>query len=495
MSLMSGGFLVVALIVALFLFWYCINNTFQGKLFYYRIFKLGSLSKKVSVDPDGWTKGEKTLCGDFKKFIPAMDRAEFENSKEYLKKAGDLGRTPIPFWLILVIGLLIIAEGMGFSFLLGTFIAPEGTADTYALLMVAIVLTLCIVLGFIMHFAGHQLHRTRLIANCRRDWLETNSSDNKPFKTDEIGVHQNQGIDDADPPYTQIANRVGDRGSYAMVIIAALTISAIAFGSTYMRMKGLDKARADETLGKAAVSQSAPIGNPFASKSADGLPAEVVASNDSATAKGASQSQDAGTIEAYSAFGILGVIFVITQIVAITAGFKWGFAGKEGKSAYERTRGFASWTQVKEVKDAFIEPVEELTSALHSKFQGGNRKLTVHTFKQYIAKSSMDEEASTVQKDVSKPAANTTVAVPPLRESDIVGGPEAQPAPPQQAPSMPSDGSVQLHLNALDALSSKEDKQAYVARQSAGVREQIVDAVKARKQAEAAALKELEGLF
>ena len=482
MSLLTGGFFVVVAIATFLLFWYVINNTFQGKLFYYRLFKLGPLSKKVSVDPDGWTKGENTMCGDFKKFIPAMDRFEFENSKEYIKKAGDLGRSPIPFWLIVVIGLLIIAEGMGFSFLLGTFIAPDGTGDTYTLLMVAIVLTLCIVLGFIMHFAGHQLHRTRLIENSRRDWQETNSADNRPFKTSEIGVHQPQNIDDADPPYTQVANRVGDRGSYTMVIIAALTILSIAFGSTYMRMKGLDKAHAQETLGRPSQPQSAPTGNPFA-KSNDGLPAEVAGSNDKAIVKGENQSADAGTIEAYSAFAILAVIFVITQIVAITAGFKWGFAGKEGKAAFERTRGFASWTEVREVKDRYIEPVEELVTKLHARFQGGNRKLTVHTFKQYLFKSSVEEPEEKPDTTRQHPRDEKTHA-PPLAPTEKTSGGTSN-----------IIDTVQSHLDTLDTLASREEKQAYVVRQPAAVREQIVSAIKIRKEAEAAALKEVENLF
>lgn len=475
MSLIAGGITLLAVVLGLSLLWYCINNTFQGKLFYYRLIKLRGISSKTSVGHDGWTKAENALGGDFKKFVPAMDRVEFENSKNYLKKAGDLGRTPLPFWLIAVIAILIIAEGLGFSYLLGTFIAPEGTADTYTLLMVALVLVLCVVLGMITHAAGHQLYRTRLINGARRDWQEIRSNNERPFKTHEVSLHQDQVLDDAESSCTQLVNRVGDRGQYTMVIIAVLTIVIIAFFSTHMRMKGHEKAMADQTMGKPAAVSAAPS-NPFADK-ADGLPAAVTASNDKANATAEKEVANADKDEAMSAFIILAVIFVITQIVAIYAGFKWGFGGKESGAAFSRTRGFASWTQVREVKDAFIQPVEELMTGLHAKFSEGNRKIPVHTFKQYIAKTASDAG------DEGDEGAATAPAEAPAAPAAAAASAAAVP------------DSLQSHLEAIDALASKEQKEAYVLSLTPGARAAVIGEIKARQSRQADAAKEVEGLF
>lgn len=473
MSLISSGVVLLLVILVGAMVWYSINNTFHGKLFYYRMLKLRAISGKTSTSADGWTKAENTLGGDFKKFIPAMDRDEFDNSKTYLSKAGDLGRQPLPFWLMAVIGILIIAEGLGFSYLLGTFIAPEGTADTYTLLMVALVLVLCVVLGMIMHAAGHQLYRTRLISAARIDWQQTNARNDRPFKTHEVSLHQPQTIDDGEIACTQLVNRVGDNGKYTMVFVAVCTIVVIAVLSTTMRIKAHEKSEADRTVGTQVAADTS---NPFAQGGQNGLPAAVTAPNQQANDIAAKQIHDASTSEAMSAFIILAVIFVITQIVAIYAGFKWGFGGKESPAAYKRTRGFASWTEVKEVRGAFVEPVEELMTGLHAKFSETNRKLVVHNFKQYLAKTA--SEAASDDYPPARAAAPAPVIAPA----------------PAAAPAAAPQGSVQTHMDALDALTDKSAKEQYVLRLDADTRAGVIAAVKARQQRDAAA-KEVEGLF
>jgi hypothetical protein len=475
MSLISLGVTLLLTVLFISLAWYCVNNTFHGKLFYYRMFKLRSIGGKTSVGADGWTKAENTLGGDFKKFIPAMDREEFENSKTYLTKAGDLGRVPLPFWLIAVIGTLIIAEGLGFSYLLGTFIAPEGTADTYTLLMVALVLVLCVVLGMITHAAGHQLYRTSLINAARVNWEQITTGHDREFKSHEVSLHQPQTIDDAYPAPTQLVNRVGDRGQYTMVIIAVITIITIAVLSTAMRLKAHEKAEADRTIGMQVTTESS---NPFAAKG-DGLPAAVTAPNKEANENAAKQIHDAGTAEAMSAFIILAVIFIITQIVAIYAGFKWGFGGKESGAAYKRTRGFASWAQVREVKEAFVEPVEELMTALHAKFNETNRKLPVHSFKQYLAKT-------------AAAAAEAEGAQGTARETAPAATAPAAPAPaPAPAAADTLRDELQAHLAAIERLAGKDDKEQYVLGLDGELRSRVIQAIKARQ----AAAKEMEGMF
>jgi len=483
MSLISLVCTLLFTAVSVALVWYCVNNTFYGKLFYYRMFKLRSISSKTSTGADGWTKAENTLGGDFKKFVPAMDRAEFENSKMYLTKAGDLGRQPLPFWLIAVIGTLIIAEGLGFSYLLGTFIAPEGTADTYTLMMVALVLVLCVVLGMITHAAGHQLYRTNLINAVRVNWEQTVQDNHREFKTHEISLHQPQSIDDDQPAPTQLVNRVGDRGKYTMVIIAVIVIVTIAVFSTSMRIKAHEKAETDRTIGMQVAPESS---NPFAQTSGDGLPAAVTGPNKQAREEAAKQIHDAGTSEAMSAFIILAVIFVVTQIVAIYAGFKWGFGGKESAAAYKRTRGFASWTEVREVKEAFVEPVEELMTSLHGKFSETNRKLPVHSFKQYLLKTAAAADVED-GKTTTVPAA----PMPPRQVPPLV---EPQPWVPTTTLADAGEDSVESHLKAIGRLAGKVEKEQYVLGLDNPMRTDVIQALKLRQQQEAAA-KEVEGLF
>jgi hypothetical protein len=171
--------------------------------------KLARLSRdntRTSRD-QSWTNGERTLCHDYKQFLHLTTESEFRKRLVYLSKAHDLGRTPLPGWLILLLATLVIAEGLGFSYLLGSWMAMEGSENTRQLLMVAIVFVLCVILLFITHSAGHQLYRTSLVNRCNKEWRDDGQPGN--FKSGSMMLNDDQSKDDQHSEYTQVVNRVG----------------------------------------------------------------------------------------------------------------------------------------------------------------------------------------------------------------------------------------------------------------------------------------------
>ncbi|MGO4470174.1 hypothetical protein AB4Z11_31965, partial [Pseudoduganella sp. RAF53_2] len=186
-------------------FWYALP--FVGKTA-----RLANDSSRFAKD-NSWTNSERTLCNDYAQFMHLTSEAEFNKRIDYMSKAGDTGRSPTPGWLFLVLGLLIIAEGMGFSYLLGSWMAMEGSENTRLLLMGGIVFVLCVVMGFLTHNAGHQLFRTNLIRRCKKEWIDDGKKGK--LRTVNISLKDDQRQDDSLPHYTQCVNRVGNDSSYA----------------------------------------------------------------------------------------------------------------------------------------------------------------------------------------------------------------------------------------------------------------------------------------
>ncbi|MGO4380244.1 hypothetical protein AB4Z19_18355 [Pseudoduganella sp. RAF19] len=355
-------------------FWYALP--FVGKTA-----RLANDSSRFAKD-NSWTNSERTLCNDYAQFMHLTSEAEFNKRIDYMSKAGDTGRSPTPGWLFLVLGLLIIAEGMGFSYLLGSWMAMEGSENTRLLLMGGIVFVLCVVMGFLTHNAGHQLFRTNLIRRCKKEWIDDGKKGK--LRTVNISLKDDQRQDDSLPHYTQCVNRVGNDSSYALVGIAAAAIIVIAVMSTVMRVKHLESDQGRETLQSVPTAQASAEGNPFANGA---LPAEITAPQAAADTKAKEDINSSTKVEGLSAFVMLAFIFVVTQIVGIIAGYKWGFAGKNSKDAYKSTLGFSTYDDYSRYFSPILSNAEAKLSTLQQRLieQGDNVDLSLkHTFEQFL---------------------------------------------------------------------------------------------------------------
>lgn len=360
-------------------FWYSIP--FVGKL--------ARLSKDTTRSSNpGWLRAEETLCSDYRKHITTTSEAEFRKRLTYMSKAQDLGRHPLPGWMVAVLAVLLVAEGLGFSYLLGTWMAREGSANVHTLLMLAIVFVICTIMLFLTHAAGHQLYRTGLIKRSDKEWRDNGQEG--PLRTQEVKLDDDQVVDDSAPAFTQTVNRVGTHGSYVMVIITAIAVLAIASVSTWMRVNHLNQEMIERT---AVQGGSTGDGNPFASGNApaatgnSAVPAELAKPQQEADMKAKAESLSNEKGEGLAAFIMLALIFVVTQIVGIYAGYKYGFAGKESAAAYRGTRGYATYDDYMDrfepmiqVGQAKLQTLQRNLSAL-----GGNVRLSLNkTFDDFI---------------------------------------------------------------------------------------------------------------
>ncbi len=237
--------LIGAIIVIGTLAWWIKKDTFLLTDIIYRfplIGKLARFSKDYSeANRGGWLNVETTLCHDYARHVSALPKSEFDKNSEYLRKAYDHGRKPIPIAVISFLALLIALEGLGFSYLLSSWMALESSQNERKLLTFAIVCVLAAILVWVTHAAGHQLYRTRLLRSCFQQFQAVRQTDEPPgrkkvFISQVVALKDDQSVDNDQPTHVQCANRIAttpsDHGSLSWVWIAGLLVVFIAVIST-----------------------------------------------------------------------------------------------------------------------------------------------------------------------------------------------------------------------------------------------------------------------
>lgn len=429
---------------------------------------IAQLAKDRTSSKDGWTRAEEKLCAIYKPYIVLLSESTFNERIEYLRKSADLGRAPTPMWVWVLLVVLVIAEGLGFSYLLGSWMAREGSANTHTLLMFAIVLVLCVILVALTHAAGHQYYRTSLLRSCFKRYKDTGGNE---YASRQIALKDEQSKDDNEPDYKQIANRVAkhshDKGSYAAGIIAIVAIAFIAVVSTYMRVQNLESELSKET----SLQQPQAAANPFSKLP---LPTDVATPQRQADAKAAAETTSATEKEGLAAFAMLGFIFVITQIVGMGAGYKYGFAGKESLDAYRATGGYSTYDDYW----AYFQPIRDLINARLKDLQQrmeehSHTKLALSkTFDDFLFEQS--EQSNSIRRNIDKPR----------------NGPASAGETAKLAQSAPDEPSIEMAKSELSRLADKKQQQDYFLSLPTHLQSELKPWLKQRK--EEAARKEAE---
>lgn len=336
----SGGALAGILLTLVAGAYLLTRNSFWWTDMSYRLPVIGKLarySQDYSETRRGeWLNVEAALCRDYARHVVCLSKQQFENDREYLRKAFDHGRRPMPGWVLLVLGLLIAAEGFGFSYVLSGLMALDSSENLRFYLTWAIVFVLATILVWVTHKAGHQLYRTRLLRSCFRQYqahaiVDQGAGERKKvFSSHVVSLADPQTIDDAQPPHVQCANRVvthpGDRGNYVWLWIAGALVAVIAIGSVSLRV---------DTL-------------------------HAMALEGTATA--------AEETAALTGFFLLATIFVVTQLVSIGVGYTYGFGGRQSKEAYRETQGRADY-------EAYFRPTRQTMSIADLRLTQLHRKM------------------------------------------------------------------------------------------------------------------------
>lgn len=444
--------------------------------------RIARISKDTTRDAgnNAWTNSEKGLCADYARFINLPTRAQFDKSILYLKKAGDIGRSPVPISIAILLVVLVALEGMGFSYMLGSVMAMEASESMRQIIMIGMLLVLCLILPGSVHMAGHQLHRSNLLNNCTDELKHPGQP--VIVYTGHVGLDSDQHCDDLNPLPLQCKHRVegvagAGKPAYWWGLWAIVLILGIAIGSTVMRVEHLKSATSKESGNLMQSVTSADVGNPFAT----GLPNEVTQVQSEADKKAVNEVAEATTGEGYAGFAVLALIFVATQIIGVGAGYRYGFAGSESKEAYKDTHGFSTYDALLR----YIDPIKQVARVslqrLQQKMAGqysAGLNLHLHKiFDDYLAEEAArpkeHHEASYSTANVQSSSMPNTPSVLTVAQSN----PVVEQKPQSTAPSIAD------HVAKVEAMGPGEDRQNYLASLSTDVLSAVQQMRKANKEA------------
>jgi len=288
-------------------------------------------------------------------------------------------------------------------------------------------------------------------------------------------------------------------GSYGWSWVAGVFVAAIFVLSGVMRFSHME---AEMTREAQAV--EATTSNPF---TASKMPSELVAPQQASDQKANAEARTSTTIEGGAAIIILGIIFVVTQIVGFGAGHKHSFAGKETyktaagsnsfwwwsdkDGAYADTWGYSThdsyWDAMQPFKDIVNSRLKELQRLLK---QNSPRNLNLtNTFDDYLAlQARISEDSKTIHNEIDETAATTPVAAPVAPTVAVA------PAPAAAAPTL---SPTEQAKHDIAAINDKAEQQAYFGKLTPEVRDALKPWLKERKEKAAAVVSqaELDDLF
>jgi hypothetical protein len=340
--------------------------------------KISRLAKDIEGFDENhkWFYSEERLCRDYYNFYEKVDLDDesYDEAKDYLHAAGELGRKPTPTFIWIMIFVLVIVEAFGFAYVLAGFTIPGASEATQEKGAIGVAIMLAILLVWLTHLTGQELHKNTLIKKIRRWYKNDNAGGHnwRDLKPDEQLITIDNTFDDQKSPnYIRMLNRldVNDKvaTTYTKTILTLIFIAAVAIGATYIRGQVLEQeiASAHESavnifnedaspFGKEDTGADEDIGALFgdaAAKENGGAEEDLASlfggeeqSKPSAPAASSTESIEDRTNRngGWATFIILGLVFVFIQILGIFFGMHYDFAGRESREAYEALRGFST---------------------------------------------------------------------------------------------------------------------------------------------------------
>jgi len=337
-------------------------------------------SSRLATDIEGfdenhkWFYSEERLCRDYYNFYEKVDKdsESFDEAKSYLHSVGELGRKPTPTLIWVMIFALVIIESFGFAYVLAGFTIPGASEATQQKGAIGVASMLAILLVWLTHMTGQELHKNTLIKKIRRWYKNDNAGGTnwRDLKPDERLITIDNTLDDEKSPnYIRMLNRldVNDKvkTSYLKTSLTLLFIFAVAIGATYIRHQVLvqEIASSHESTMNIFGNDSSPFAEEDKSDESDIMALFGESSQDDtkdeisslfggegeASPTTTSSNKNKESIEdatnrkgGEATFFILGLMFVFIQILGIFFGMHWDFAGRESKEAYLCLRGFTT---------------------------------------------------------------------------------------------------------------------------------------------------------
>lgn len=458
------------------------HNTWYSFPLIGKIARLSTDPNKDTADP-AWFKAEKTLCRDYKKFIRIQDEFDFNEKVNYLTKAGDIGRRATPHWIWAVNAALVVVEAMGFSYVLAGYTLPGASENLQQMGALGIAFMVSVILVAGTHFSGHELYKSGKIKQARQEWIECGRVGKTT--TGAVALSKPQSIDDDQPGYVQLMNRVGTTPSYVISICTAIFVAIVAIGATYVRGQVLEKQLHQQITGQSSSAElTITLGKDGLNMKAEStgqrvtLPPEDAAANRRVEEKALADEVSIDRHGGWGTFIVLAFIFVFLQLLGVLFGFKWGFAGMQSSDAYRSIGAgrYGSYADVrehyKEVADTAQSKLEHLQQKLMERNSlSGNDGL--HTSRSFYDFMDAERGRETADRENEMQHAAQRGRLETAQRASAT--PAVQAAAPQET--------LETALQKLEAMGdNKESKKAFVQSLPGPLQGEILKALKTQKE-------------
>ncbi|AIU87123.1 hypothetical protein ABRP70_03230 [Pectobacterium odoriferum] len=356
-----------------------------------------------------WYPAEEAICAKYWQYYKTsnLDADFYLRCVNYLNKVDERGRKPtgVILWGCSVV--LVLLEAFIFALVLSPFIASNISANQAEFSAIVISVLIGVVLVPATHLMGSELHKNTLLKKIRYWYSEARHSGSAKglSKNHEISL-ENTRLDDNDPNYIQMLNRVTHnvhvKPQYWATAVALALIIFFSVGAYLVRAATIN-----------AMDTQAVNGSPFSQvvQASDAspfdLPAGAAADNARADTQASQEITDNRVFASKLTFIILSVIFVGVQLIGILIGIYRSFAGIESKAAakyignFSGSEEFASWHAMRRerVERDGQEKLTALQNRLMMKRTNGQSEplTTLPTFDDYISGKLRDKARSNAE--------------------------------------------------------------------------------------------------
>lgn len=296
-----------------------------------------------AANANGWRNAEINLCDEYltRYLSVSKDPEYFKKCEDYLAKVGEKGRRTKPFWVIPLMALLLVLEAVGFAYVIGPFVNREISSDNLQFLTWSVATFLALISGFLAHIAGHQIHQNSLVKKARHWWRGTDESKRDELIGKDIGQIsiENSFNDTKGHGYNQIIARINTNEDvtvrHGWIYGFGVVIMLVAIAAFWVRTEQLNALEVD------LVSD---MKSEQVSKMESSSPFELPKESADVARDSVNQSVDDKIGAEHRAslvtFGILSIVYVAIQFIALWLSLVFGFAGLSSYEAYAMTSRF-----------------------------------------------------------------------------------------------------------------------------------------------------------
>jgi hypothetical protein len=295
-----------------------------------------------------------SLCSDYARYVRVLNRADYDNYMNYLRKAGDLGRRPFPPFLWFVIFSMVIVEAAGFAYVLAGWTLPGASEVMQQVAAVGIGFLVAVIMVFFTHWAGVEMYQSNQHRRDRREWAAAGKVG--PLYGPDLSLNDPQSVDDAEPSFRQRATRGHAKTTYLLTLVTLVMVASIGGGAAYVRGQVLEQ----ELVVEAASRQRAV--ERFDAGGAATAARERVAIDRQAIQQEIEIKRRGG----WGTLIVLVIIFFFLQVLGMFFGFRYSFNGRLSHDCYRALNAdrFSSYGELVEYYERIADIAQSKVEAL-----------------------------------------------------------------------------------------------------------------------------------